>query len=107
MALMQNLFDHKIIMIVVSHADDELLGLGATMHKLISKHNVKTHVVILGEGVTARAESRDTAKWQKEMKTQRHNIKTAQQCIGYHSVAIYDFADNRFDSVPLLDIIKV
>ncbi len=31
----------------------------------------------------------------------------AQKCIGYHSVSSYDFPDNRFDSVALLDIIKV
>ncbi len=41
---------NKKIMIVVAHPDDELLGLGATLHRLINDYNVKTHVVILGEG---------------------------------------------------------
>lgn len=51
---------NKRIMIVVAHPDDELLGLGATMNKLISEYNVTTHVVILGEGVTSRSDQRDT-----------------------------------------------
>lgn len=97
----------KRIMIVVAHPDDELLGLGGTMHRLIKNHGVRTHVVILGEGITSRGEVRDTEKMKAELETHRNNIKNAQAAIGYHSVAIYDFADNRFDSHDLLDIVKV
>lgn len=98
---------NKRIMLVVAHPDDELLGLGATMHKLINEFNVKTHVVILGEGITSRSDSRDTTFWDRELARHRGNIKNAQAAIGYHSVSIYDFADNRFDTIALLDIIKV
>lgn len=94
-------------MVVVAHPDDELLGLGATMHKLITTQRVMTHVVILGEGITSRAEQRDTSLWEKELEIHRSNIRGAQQAIGYHSVNTYDFPDNRFDSVALLDIVKV
>lgn len=94
-------------MVVVAHPDDELLGLGATMHKLINLCQVKTHVVILGEGITSRADQRDATLWEQELATHRQNIKSAQEAIGYHSVQAYDFPDNRFDSVALLDIIKV
>lgn len=101
------MFENKRIMLVVAHPDDELLGLGATMNKLIAESNVTTHVVILGEGITSRSDSRDISKWEKELEIHRNNIKSAQEAIGYHSVSIYDFADNRFDTVALLDIIKV
>lgn len=94
-------------MIVVAHPDDELLGLGATLNKLISEYNVKTHVVILGEGITSRLDERDIEIWKEELIIHRKNIKSAQLSIGYHSTSIFDFPDNRFDSVPLLDIIKV
>lgn len=97
----------KKIMVVVAHPDDELLGLGATMHKLIQKFNVKTHVVILGEGITSRSDIRDTEKWKEELKIHKQNIEEAQASIGYHSVSTYDFPDNRFDNVALLDIVKV
>jgi len=97
---------NKKIMVVVAHPDDELLGLGATMHRLIENFGVTAHVVILGEGITSRSDKRDTAKWKKELKVHRQNIKSAQAAIGYQSVSIYDFPDNRFDSVALLDLIK-
>jgi len=104
---MKTLFNNKKIMIVVAHPDDELLGLGATMNKLIKENKIQTHVVILGEGITSRNEKRDVAKWEKELVIHRNNISLAQKAIGYHSVSIYDFADNRFDTIALLDIIKV
>ena len=100
-------FRNKRILIVVAHPDDELLGLGATMHRLINEFDVKTHVVILGEGITSRSEQHDIVKWEQELGIHKENIKSAQGVIGYHSFSAYDFPDNRFDTVALLDIIKV
>ena len=97
---------NKKIMVVVAHPDDELLGLGATMNKLIEEYNITTHLVILGEGITSRSDSRDVEKWKSELETHKQNIYNAQKAIGYHSVSIHDFPDNRFDTVALLDIIK-
>lgn len=94
-------------MIVVAHPDDELLGLGGTMHRLIHNFDINTKVIILGEGITSRSDERDIEKWQKELEVHRKNIETAQKAIGYHNVVTYQFPDNRFDSVDLLDIIKV
>lgn len=94
-------------MIVVAHPDDELLGLGATFHKLINELNVQTHVIILGEGITSRSDNRDVKVWEKELAIHRKNIKNAQLAIGYQSTSIYDLPDNRFDSVALLDIVKI
>lgn len=98
---------NKRILLVVAHPDDELLGLGATMHKLIKEYSVQTHVVILGEGITSRSDKRDAEKWKEELEIHRANIHAAQKAIGYHSVSIYDLPDNRFDTVALLDIIKL
>jgi len=100
-------FSKKRIMVVVAHPDDEVLGLGASMHRLIKHFNVNVHVVILGEGITSRSEKRDPALWKKELVKHKANIVKAQKNIGYHSVNVYDMPDNRFDTVALLDIIKV
>lgn len=94
-------------MVVVAHPDDELLGLGATMNRLIQEQQVQAHVVILGEGITSRTEKRDVECVKKDLEIHKNNIASAQASIGYQSVSIYDFPDNRFDSVDLLDIIKV
>ena len=100
-------FFNKRILVIVAHPDDELLGLGASMHKLINEQNCEVRAVILGEGITSRSEKRDPKKWEKELSVHRKNIETARKVIGYKSVGIYDFSDNRFDTVALLDIIKV
>jgi LmbE family N-acetylglucosaminyl deacetylase len=104
---MLELLRNKRIMIVVAHPDDELLGLGGTFHKLIDEYNVLTHVVILGEGITSRSDNRNIQFWESELAIHRKNIYDAQKIIGYHSTSIYNFPDNRFDSVALLDLIKV
>jgi LmbE family N-acetylglucosaminyl deacetylase len=98
---------NKKIMIVVAHPDDELLGLGGTLNKLISEYSVETHLIILGEGITSRSDSRDVNLWKTELEIHHTNIKKAQTEIGYHTLSLYDFPDNRFDSVDLLDLVKV
>ena len=98
---------NKKILIVVAHPDDELLGLGAAMNRLISDFGVQTKVVILGEGITSRSKNRDQKKWEKELKIHKQNIESARNSIGYDITVTYDLPDNRFDSVPLLDIIKI
>ena len=42
-----SLFTNKRIMVVAAHPDDELLGLGATMHKLVKAQGVQTYPVRL------------------------------------------------------------
>lgn len=102
-----DLFRNKRIMIVAAHPDDELLGLGASMHKLIKDEGIKTHVVILGEGITSRSDVRDVEVWKDILEKHHQNMYSAASIIGYHSVKSYNFSDNRFDSHALLDIVKV
>ena len=100
-------FKNKKILVVVAHPDDELLGQGATMNKLITEQNCTVRVVILGEGITSRSDKRNSEQWTEELKIHRKNIEIARKYIGYDSVGIYDFPDNRFDTVAMLDIVKV
>lgn len=103
---MLNLLNKKIL-VIVAHPDDELLGCGATMHKLIKEQNYNVRTVILGEGITSRSDKRDIEKWKAELEKHRSNILSAASYIGYESVGIYDFPDNRFDSIALLEIVKI
>ncbi len=98
---------NKRILCVVAHPDDEVLGLGGTVHYLTHSAGCSARAVILGEGVTSRDDSRDVDKRSGEINSLRLNIEKARQLIGYDSVGVHDFPDNRFDSIPLLDIIKV
>lgn len=104
---MLELLKNKKIMIVVAHPDDELLGCGATMHKLIHEYNTTIHVLILGEGITSREDQRNLVKSKDDLEIHKKNIKDAQKAIGYQIVNTHNFPDNRFDTVALLDIIKI
>lgn len=104
---MKELFDKKRILLVVAHPDDELLGVGGTIHKLKTLFNATIAVVILGEGITSRSNMRDIKKWENELKRHRSNIEDAKKILGYDELSLHSFPDNRFDSVPLLDIVKV
>ncbi len=98
---------NKKILVVVAHPDDELLGIGGSLNKLVNEYACKIHVMILGEGITSRSEQRDEKKWSNELQMHHSNIEEAQRRIGYQSLTTFQFPDNRFDSVDLLDIIKV
>lgn len=100
-------FTNKRLLVVVAHPDDELLGLGASIHRLVHRQGCTARAVILGEGLTSRDDARDPEKWAAALATHRANIAQAAVAIGYVSTGIYDFADNRFDSVDLLDLIKI
>ena len=96
----------KKILIVVSHPDDEVLGCFGTVARLI-KEGYEAYTLILGEGKTSRDEKRVVENKKDEIEILNSEIKRANDTIGIKKTFIYNFADNRFDSVDLLDIVKV
>lgn len=101
-----DIFSKSKILVIVAHPDDELLGIGGTLNSL-SQSGCKIKVVILGEGLTSRSDKRDSEDWEIKIKQHRSNIHNAKSIIGYDELSIHDLPDNRFDSINLLDIIKV
>lgn len=90
------------LLIVAAHPDDEILGCGATVAKMISKGwNAKS--VILGQGML----SREIENSENALKSLKNDSLKANHEIGIKEVIFYEFPDNSFDSVPLLKIIKV
>ncbi len=97
--------NNKKILIIAAHPDDEVLGCGGTMARLANSGN-EVYTLILGEGVTSRDEQRDADKRQGEISALQEQIRKANGILGVIEIATFNFPDNRFDSVDLLDIIK-
>ncbi len=91
----------KKVLIVAAHPDDEVLGCFGTVAALIEK-GAEAYTLILGEGKTSREGASN-----EEISLLRGEIEKANECIGIKKVFIESFPDNRFDSVDLLDIVKV
>lgn len=96
----------KKILVIAAHPDDEVLGCGGTMARLAKEGN-QVYTAILGEGITSRDESRDRASRHTELANLKKHIQEANQVLGVKESFSFDLPDNRFDSVPLLDVVKI
>ena len=94
----------KNILVIAAHPDDELLGEGATIRKLVNG-GADARAVILAEGLTSRATSREESDLSELSELQR-DAKAASLDIGYSSIDFCGLPDNRMDGVDLLDIVK-
>jgi LmbE family N-acetylglucosaminyl deacetylase len=92
-------------LVIAAHPDDEVLGAGATIARAV-KEGHSVHVAILGEGVTSRFERREQAD-ARELDALQAKARAAAETMGAASVSLHGMPDNRFDTVALLDVIKV
>ena len=97
---------NKKILIVAAHPDDEVLGCFGTVSKYI-KEGYDAYTLILGEGKTSRDERRNVDSKKDEIEKLNTEIINANKSIGIKKVFIEHLPDNRFDSVDLLDIVKI
>lgn len=96
----------KNILVVAAHPDDEVLGCGGTIARYV-KEGHKVSVMILGEGVTSRDEKRQKFKRGKNLSSLEREAKKANSCFGVKDILFCRLPDNRFDTLALLDIVKL
>ena len=90
---------------MAAHPDDEVLGCGGTISKMRAG-NVPVTIVILGEGITSRKNI--PVEKQKELLEALHeDARKAGAILGVEDVRLFNLPDNRFDQVPLLEIVHV
>ncbi len=94
------------ILIVAAHPDDEVLGCGGTIARRV-KEGCEAYTLILGEGITSRDAKRNRSARENEIENLKQDAAKANSIIGVKELFLHDFPDNRFDTVNLLDIVKV
>ena len=93
------------VLVVAAHPDDEVLGCGGTMARL-SAEGHEVYTAILGEGITSRYAERSEAQ-AAELAALRASAEAANARLGVREVFTFGLPDNRFDTVALLDVVKV
>lgn len=92
------------VLVVAAHPDDEVLGCGGTMARMAAEGR-DVHVLILGEGATSRHERREDADGAAVDRLRGDALRAGTE-LGVKSVCLAGLPDNRFDTVPLLDVVK-
>lgn len=88
------------VLVVAPHPDDETIGMGGTIAKLISL-SIPVRVIFMSNGVT----SRDVVR--ESVESRKRAAKNAMGVLGVNDFNFFDLPDNRFDSLPILEIAKL
>ena len=91
-------------LVVAAHPDDEVLGCGATIARLVREGH-QVFIGILGEGITSRYAPGEAERGLLD--ALHEDSRKVAQLLGATDLFAYDLPDNRFDTVPLLDVVKI
>lgn len=92
------------VLVVAAHPDDEVLGCGGAIARH-ARAGDGVSVLILGEGVTSRHARREEVD-PKDLGDLHARAHEASQVMGAREIRLANLPDNRFDTIPLLDIVK-
>ena len=88
------------VLIVVPHTDDESIAMGGTIKKHINKGDVVS-AISMTDGVGARDNLTNENKIFR-----KNSAILASQILGFNWIDSFEFADNKLDTYPLIEIVK-
>ncbi len=93
------------VLIVAAHPDDEVLGCGGTIARYTEAGHAVS-IMILGEGITSR-NTGEPQENQSALGRLRADAHAAAAVLGVKDITFARLPDNRFDTVALLDVVKI
>jgi len=96
------------ILIIAAHPDDEILGSGGTIRRLVEEGK-EAQCLILTGGVTGRYDKSDEnhPEIPAQLEQLHRQSMAASQVIGFKQTEFCNLPDNRLEELPFLDIIKL
>lgn len=91
------------VLVIVAHPDDEALGCGGTIAKLVAQ-GCNVHIAFMTDGESSRGEQDSTLV--DKIKRRKVSALQASKILGAQIVYFGEFPDNQMDTVPLLEIAK-
>ena len=93
------------VLVIAAHPDDEVLGCGGTIARLAAAGDA-VYVAVLGEGITSRYGRREQAG-ANAVRALHARSRQVAELLGVRELVSHELPDNRFDTVPLLEIVKL
>jgi LmbE family N-acetylglucosaminyl deacetylase len=91
-------------LVIAAHPDDEVLGCGGTIARL-AREGAAVRVIILSDGESSRWPTPGDVPGDV-VEIRRQAARKAAVVLGVEAPIMFDYPDNRFDTVPLLEITK-
>jgi N-acetylglucosamine malate deacetylase 1 len=88
------------VLVVVAHADDEVLGCGGAIARHVAEGD-QVHVAYMADGVGSRG-----GNFELEVVKRNEARDRALEVLGVTGWHVHQFPDNKMDSVPLLNVVQ-
>lgn len=93
----------NIVLVVVAHPDDEVLGCGGVIAKHVTNQDL-VYLLVLSNGVSSR--NLEKSALNEQIQLRREALKKACHILGVKEYIQQDFPDNAFDSIKLIDLVQ-